>query len=174
MVCAAHDKSVALSMSCCSLPQMPPMTARFLQRDVEYLVTGSYDGTLAIWDVRATMGSSGLQPELIKRWPAHGTSTSASTNAAGSATTGPGSGEPVESAVGGRQGEQLASIVPDAASRPEVRCVCFVAERRLLCSGGNDCTIKVRSTCSSAAAACAVCKRLRRELHPCRIVCTTG
>jgi hypothetical protein len=40
-----------------------------LQRDVEHLVTCSYDGSVAIWDVRS---GDGLQPQQLSRWAAHG------------------------------------------------------------------------------------------------------
>jgi WD40 repeat protein len=40
-----------------------------MQRDLEHLVTGSYDGTVAVWDVRS---GHGLQPAQVARWPAHG------------------------------------------------------------------------------------------------------
>ena len=120
-----------------------------LQKDFEQLVTGSFDGTLAIWDIRSTAGAAAIQPELVARWHAHGdkvrpaigggggaaaAETAAALPAVGRAPAGAGSGGAAA----------VAGAMPAAAARPEVRCLHFVPEARLLLSGGNDAKIKVR------------------------------
>jgi hypothetical protein len=94
-------------------------------------VTGSFDGTLAIWEIRSTAGASGIQPELIARWQAHGLATG------GKARTPVAAGMVIAAAP-------LVGSLPEVGCRLEIRCVCFVTESKLLFSGGNDHKIKVR------------------------------
>lgn len=53
-----------------SAPPSPRPRQRccLIQKDLEHLVTGSYDGTIAVWDIRA---GGGQHPSLISRWLAH-------------------------------------------------------------------------------------------------------
>lgn len=45
------------------------LTRHRVQRDMEHLVTCSYDGSIAVWEVRS---GHGLQPTQLSRWTAHG------------------------------------------------------------------------------------------------------
>lgn len=45
-----------------------------VQRDMEHLVTCSYDGSVAVWEVRS---GQGFQPTQLSRWNAHGPAATA-------------------------------------------------------------------------------------------------
>ena len=136
---------------------------------MEYLVTGSFDGTLAVWDVRCTPGPDGLQPSLLKRWPAHPpteqVTASLSLQNGSPDDTSRAVGQPHNSgahdtadstgsacfaldeqhAGAAAAPHRARSPVPDTALRCEVRCVHFVPACRLLCCGGNDTCVRVRT-----------------------------
>lgn len=100
-----------------------------MQRDLEHLVTGSYDGHLAVWDIRS---GGGHRPDLSFRWLASGhraggNSTTCTTGAAqlcggsGRGDASPGAAcEPCGSADAAEaecMGERGAAVCADATGR---------------------------------------------------------
>jgi WD40 repeat protein len=119
-------------------------------------VTSSYDGTLAVWEVRSTPGVSGMQPGLISRWRAHGFPASGTKcRAAPSTSALPNAGH-----------------LPQDGACPEVRCVCFCAAEGILVSGGNDCRIRVRYSNLSQTHCCETA--MASYMHAVQSVCFLG
>ena len=104
------------------------LTMAIMRKNEELLLTGGFDGYVAVWDIRTTRGEP---PHCITKFKAHG----------------PGSPlQPGESMTPERS-QALDSSPMDliAMSPPEILCILYDAAKKVIFTGGNDGVVKVWS-----------------------------
>lgn len=100
-----------------------------MQRDLEHLVTGSYDGNLAVWDIRS---GGGHRPDMSSRWLASGhraggNSTTCATAAA--LTTGA-----AQLCGGGREGASPGPACEPRGSADAAEAACMGERGEAVCA----------------------------------------
>lgn len=104
------------------------LTMAIMRKNEELLLTGSFDGCVAVWDIRHVRGEP---PHMITKFRAHGPGSPFH----------PGEGTPEKA---------TSPLDPSAidlmsSSPPEVLCILYDAAKKVIFTGGNDGVIKVWS-----------------------------